>query len=78
MRKIRNFVAQLQHELYKKVTPECLENIISTQDDIRFYNKKENPNESFMTPLNKYTGILLANPPAEKSIEEINAYPKKK
>ena len=76
-RDIRSFIPQLRKELYEKVTPESLENIISNQDDIYTYNEDEKPNKSFTTALNTYANILLSNPQDQEPIEEINAQPKK-
>merc|ERR1712183_607998 len=68
-KQVRNFVSQLQQEIYKEVTPESLETIISTHEDIRTYNEKETPTESFTTALNNYAEILLGNPQAKEPIE---------
>ena len=76
-KQVRNFVSQLQQELHNKVFPECLETILSIQEEIRTYNERETPTESFTKALNTYAEILLNNPQDKEYIENINAYPKK-
>ena len=76
-KQVRNFVSQLQQELYNEVSLENLETIVSTQEDIKTYNEKETPTESFTRSLNNYAKILLRNPQDEEPIDGINTYPKK-
>ena len=60
------------------VTPECLEIIMSTQAEIRTYNKRDTPTDSFTKAHNTYAEMLLNNTLDEEEIENTNAYPKKK
>ena len=73
-KQVRNFVSQLQQDLHNEVSPECLENIAVTREDIRIYNKKKTPTESFTKPINNYAKILLRNPQDKEPIDDINAY----
>jgi hypothetical protein len=75
---VRNFASQLQQELYNEVSPESLEIIRATNEDIRPYNEREKPKESFTKALNSYAEILLMNPQEEEPMDDMNAHPKKK
>ena len=75
---VRNFASQLQQELYNEVSPESLEVIRATNEEIRPYNEREKPKESFTKALNNYAEILLMNPQEEEPMDDMNAHPKKK
>ena len=77
-RTVRHFASQLQQELLNEVSPESIETIRATNEDIRPYNESETPKESFTKALNSYAEILLMNPQEEEPIDDINAHPKKR
>merc|ERR1712115_724653 len=77
-RTVRHFASQLQQELLNEVSPESLETMRATNEDIRPYNENETPKESFTKALNSYAEMLLMNPQEEEPIDDINTHPKKR
>ena len=77
-KQVKNFVSQLQRELNNVILPECFKIILSTQTEIRTYNEREIPTDSFTKAHNTYAEMLLNNTLDKEDIENINAYPKKK